>query len=77
MFMVLLPTHARIPGERHSNRHRVACSFHDRIMSATVRENVLCYHEYDEVFYNLVLDGMCYMAYSERALIARSRSLCT
>lgn len=29
----------------------------DRIMSATVRENILFSHEYDEIFYNLVIDG--------------------
>ena len=28
-----------------------------RIMSATVKENILFAHEYDETFYNLVLDG--------------------
>ena len=27
------------------------------IMSATVRDNILFSHEYDETFYNLVLDG--------------------
>ncbi len=26
-------------------------------MSATVRENILFSHEYDEVFYNLVIEG--------------------
>lgn len=29
----------------------------ERIMSATVRENILFSHEYDEIFYNLVVDG--------------------
>ncbi len=28
-----------------------------RIMSATIRDNITFSHEYDEVFYNLVLDG--------------------
>lgn len=28
-----------------------------RIMSATVRDNILFSHEYDEVFYNLVIEG--------------------
>ena len=27
------------------------------IMSATVRDNILFFHKYDEVFYDLVLDG--------------------
>lgn len=31
-------------------------------MSATIRDNILFSHKYDEVFYNLVLDGssLCY-----------------
>lgn len=29
----------------------------DRIMSATVRENILFSHEFDETFYNLVVEG--------------------
>ena len=28
-------------------------------MSATVRDNILFSHEYDETFYNLVIDGAC------------------
>lgn len=28
-----------------------------RIMSATVRENILFSHEYEETFYNMVVDG--------------------
>ena len=28
-----------------------------RIMSASVRDNIIFSHEYDESFYNLVLDG--------------------
>jgi hypothetical protein len=28
-------------------------------MSATIRDNILFSHAYDETFYNLVLDGMC------------------
>ena len=28
-----------------------------RIMSATIRDNILFSHKYDEVFYNIVLDG--------------------
>lgn len=27
------------------------------IMSATVKENIIFAHEYDEAFYNLVIDG--------------------
>ena len=27
------------------------------IMSATIRENILFTHEYEETFYNLVIDG--------------------
>jgi ABC-type multidrug transport system fused ATPase/permease subunit len=30
----------------------------NRILSATVRDNILFSHEYDEVFYNLVVEGM-------------------
>ena len=29
-----------------------------RILSATVRDNILFSHEYDEVFYNLVIEGL-------------------
>jgi hypothetical protein len=29
----------------------------DRIMNATIRENILFSHRYDEEFYNVVLDG--------------------
>jgi hypothetical protein len=31
----------------------------DRLMGATIRDNILFSHEYDEAFYNLVLDGAC------------------
>lgn len=30
----------------------------DRLMGASIRDNILFSHEYDETFYNLVLDGM-------------------
>jgi len=30
----------------------------DRLMGASIRDNILFSHEYDEAFYNLVLDGM-------------------
>jgi hypothetical protein len=29
----------------------------NRIMSGTIRENIVFSHRYDETFYNLVLDG--------------------
>lgn len=29
-----------------------------RIMSATIRDNIVFSYEYDETFYNMVLDGM-------------------
>lgn len=29
-----------------------------RILSATVRENILFSHEYEETFYNLVIEGV-------------------
>jgi hypothetical protein len=29
----------------------------NRILSATIRDNIVFSYEYDEVFYNLVLDG--------------------
>ncbi|KAF6741488.1 hypothetical protein DFP72DRAFT_862125 [Ephemerocybe angulata] len=35
-----------------------------RILSATVRENILFSDEYDEVFYNLVLEAMCFCRWS-------------
>ena len=28
-------------------------------MGASIRDNILFSHEYDEAFYNLVLDGVC------------------
>jgi hypothetical protein len=33
-------------------------------MSATVRENILFSHEYDETFYNLVVEGNAYVCCS-------------
>jgi hypothetical protein len=30
----------------------------DRLMGASIRDNILFSHEYDEAFYNLVLDCM-------------------
>ena len=33
------------------------CSF-VRIQSASIRDNILFSHEYDDAFYNVVLDGM-------------------
>lgn len=30
----------------------------DRLMGASIRDNILFSHEYDEAFYNLVLDGV-------------------
>ncbi len=38
-------------------------TFRSRIMSATIRDNILFSHKYDEVFYNLVLDGPSYYSY--------------
>lgn len=38
------------------NLHLTA-SLHPRILSASVRENILFSHEYDETFYNLVVEG--------------------
>lgn len=35
-----------------------------RIMSATVRENILFSHEYDEYFYNLVIEGKRFSAWT-------------
>jgi hypothetical protein len=29
----------------------------DRLMGASIRDNILFSHEYDETFYSLVLDG--------------------
>ena len=30
----------------------------DRLMGASIRDNILFSHEYDEAFYDLVLDGV-------------------
>jgi hypothetical protein len=30
-----------------------------RILSASIRDNILFSHEYDETFYNLVIEGGC------------------
>jgi len=30
-----------------------------RIMSGTIKDNILFSHHYDDTFYNLVLDGKC------------------
>ena len=30
----------------------------DRLMGTSIRDNILFSHEYDETFYNLVLDGV-------------------
>jgi ATP-binding cassette, subfamily C (CFTR/MRP), member 1 len=32
----------------------------DRLMGASIRDNILFSHEFDEAFYNLVLDGECF-----------------
>lgn len=40
------------------------------IMSATIRDNIVFSYEYDEAFYNLVLDGKCrFVLGKEYALI--------
>ena len=45
------------------------CTTHDvyadaldgtRIMSATIKDNIVFHYAYDEEFYNLVLDGVCH-----------------
>lgn len=37
--------------------HRTQTYLIFRILSATVRDNILFSHEYDEVYYNLVIEG--------------------
>ena len=36
-----------------------------RILSATVRDNILFSHEYDEIFYNLVIEGIRAILFDE------------
>jgi hypothetical protein len=36
---------------------RILIEVADRLMGASIRDNILFSHEYDEAFYNLVLDG--------------------
>jgi hypothetical protein len=38
--------------------HEHVIEIADRLMGASIRDNILFSHEYDESFYNLVLDGM-------------------
>lgn len=38
----------------------------DRIMNATIRENILFSHRYDEDFYKVVLDSGVYFSYHLR-----------
>jgi hypothetical protein len=38
-------------------------------MSATVRENIIFFHEYEETFYNLVIEGKLYMICRDGRLI--------
>jgi ATP-binding cassette, subfamily C (CFTR/MRP), member 1 len=41
----------------------------NRLMGASIRDNILFSHEYDESFYNLVLDGMCLKDYQLLCII--------
>jgi hypothetical protein len=36
----------------------VASNARYRVLSSTVRDNILFSHEYDETFYNLVIEGL-------------------
>lgn len=38
-------------------------------MSATVRENIIFFHEYEETFYNLVIEGELYIVCLDGYLI--------
>jgi len=57
--MATLHTLLRIPGKSFFYHFRSAIMEYQfpRILSATVRENILFSHEYDETFYNLVIEG--------------------
>jgi len=44
-------------GSRVTSYTRVFAHQARRIMSGTIKDNILFSHEYDETFYNLVLDG--------------------
>ena len=47
----------RIPGMRETLVVGVGFTPHSRILSATVRDNILFSHTYDESFYDLVIEG--------------------
>jgi len=48
----------RTPGKSPVTlRARVFAHCMRRIMSGTIKDNILFSHHYDETFYNLVLDG--------------------
>lgn len=53
----------RILGRPPATQCVEACAYcPHRIMSGTIRDNILFSHQYDEIFYNLVLDGRIHYA---------------
>lgn len=47
----------RTLGKTHVVQFQDASKPSDRLMGASIRDNILFSHEFDETFYNLVLDG--------------------
>jgi len=47
----------RMPGMRKMLAVGVGLHTHSRVLSATIRDNILFSHAYDESFYNLVIEG--------------------
>lgn len=52
--------HPKILGKKYTILTFASCLGPDgshRILSASIRDNILFSHEYDETFYNLVIEG--------------------
>lgn len=45
-------------------------------MSASIRDNIVFSHEYDEIFYNLVLDGKSFLRHRLQLLTAVMCTAC-
>ena len=58
-FPYAVPFHMprRTLGEQLRVQSQGVSEIGDRLMGASIRDNILFSHEYDETFYNLVLDG--------------------
>ena len=48
-----------------------------RIMSGTIKDNILFSYDYDETFYNLVLDGESHHHLRVAPWLTSTQSLCT